>query len=83
MDSGILFLNALQKLVPTIKGEDIIPSNKIGIRPQVYDLKSQKLLQDFLIEKTKSSLHVLNAISPAFTASFEFADYLIEESKFF
>lgn len=75
-----IFLKALQKLVPAIRAEDIIPSNKIGIRPQIYDLESKKLLQDFLIEKTKSSLHVLNAISPAFTASFEFADYLIEES---
>ena len=74
------FLNSLKKLVPEITSDEIIPSTKVGIRPQLYDSKSNKLVQDFLIEKTKSSLHVLNAISPAFTASFEFADYLIESS---
>ncbi len=37
---------------------------------------------DFLIEGDTNSTHVLNAVSPAFTASFPFAEYLVEKFKF-
>tara|TARA_B100001029_G_C15046013_1_gene447178 strand:+ start:519 stop:1718 length:1200 start_codon:yes stop_codon:yes gene_type:complete len=75
-----LFLKSAKELVPNLKEKDLIASNKVGIRPQLYDSVEGKLVQDFLIEKTESSLHILNAISPAFTASFEFADYIIKNS---
>ena len=29
-----------------------------------------------------NSTHIINAISPAFTASFELADYILDNSKF-
>jgi hypothetical protein len=31
----------------------------------------------------RGSTHVVNAISPAFTASFELADYILDNSKYF
>ena len=60
--------------------EDIIPSRKVGIRPQLYNNISRKLLTDFYLETTPCSTHILNAISPAFTASFSLADLIINET---
>ena len=45
------------------------------------DKKNSKLIHDFNIRKLQNSIHVLNAISPAFTASFELADLIISESN--
>jgi (S)-2-hydroxyglutarate dehydrogenase len=39
------------------------------------------LVNDFIIINQKHSTHVLNAISPAWTASFAFADHLIKLAK--
>tara|TARA_Y100000589_G_C27193329_1_gene645701 strand:- start:2858 stop:4096 length:1239 start_codon:yes stop_codon:yes gene_type:complete len=69
-----------QMLIPSIKLEDIILSSKVGIRPQLVDISSKKLVDDFLCMKGQNSTHILNAISPAFTASFSLADLIIEES---
>ena len=43
------------------------------------DRRTGKLEMDFVIEKTKRSTHILNAVSPAFTASLAFADIVIDE----
>ena len=57
--------------------EDLIPSAKVGIRPQLVR-RSGELEMDFRIEQTDNSLHVLNAISPAFTCSLSFAETIID-----
>ena len=72
-----LFFKSAKKLVPSLELEDILPSRKVGIRPQLFNNVSKKLLTDFHLERTNCSTHVLNAISPAFTASFAFAEYII------
>jgi len=74
------FFKSAQKLIPNLKIDDLILSKKVGIRPQLFDTSSNKLNQDFLIENYKNTTHILNAISPAFTASFEFADLIIDKS---
>ncbi len=51
---------------------------KPGIRAQLVDIKNLQLVQDFVIEADKNSLHILNAVSPAFTASFPFTRYVVE-----
>ncbi len=73
------FVEEAQRLVPDLTPDDLIASSKVGIRPQLVDIKSQKLEMDFIVERTASSMHVLNAISPAFTSSFAFADMLLEQ----
>ncbi|WP_186539347.1 L-2-hydroxyglutarate oxidase [Synechococcus sp. BIOS-E4-1] len=75
-----LFLKAAQALVPDLRSEHLIPSQKVGIRAQLYDRRSGTLVQDFRLEHGPSSTHVLNAISPAFTASFSLVDLIINES---
>lgn len=52
-----------------------------GIRAQLLNTQTQELVQDFLIEHTKNSTHILNAVSPAFTCSFAFAEYVVSEIK--
>ena len=76
-----LFLKSAKKLIPSIDYKDIEPSKKVGIRSQLFNKKSQRLEDDFLCLKGESSVHILNAISPAFTASFELADLILDNSK--
>jgi len=49
-----------------------------GIRAQLYDKRSKRLLHDFVVESDAHSIHVLNAVSPAFTSSFPFAQWIVE-----
>tara|TARA_Y100000589_G_C27198691_1_gene648281 strand:+ start:1948 stop:3174 length:1227 start_codon:yes stop_codon:yes gene_type:complete len=76
-------IKAAKKLIPSLKSEFIEPSNKVGIRAQLFNLKEGKLVDDFLCINGNNSTHVLNAISPAFTASFELGDLIIDRSKLF
>ena len=55
----------------------------MGIRAQLFNLKEGKLVDDFLCINGTNSTHVLNAISPAFTASFELGDLIIDRSGLF
>ena len=73
-----LFFKAAKELIPSLRSEDIEKSNKVGIRSQLLDIQKEKLVDDFLCLDGPSSTHLLNSISPAFTASFEFADYVLD-----
>lgn len=71
------FISAAKRLMPTIDECEIISTPKVGIRPQLVNTKTNKLEMDYKLEKTDNSLHVLNAISPAFTCSFAFAEDIV------
>lgn len=62
-----LFVKALQKLVPEITLADLEPGGA-GVRAQAME-KSGTLVQDFDIILRERAIHVLNAPSPAATAS--------------
>ena len=72
------FLAQAKKLIPEVESDDLVPSRKVGIRPQLIDLKKKELVMDYVIEKTPCSTHVLNAISPGFTSAFSFAELLVD-----
>jgi len=61
------FVRALQKLIPEIQSIDIVPGGA-GVRAQALE-KSGKLVDDFHIVEAENMIHVLNAPSPAATAS--------------
>ena len=61
------FVNALQKLIPEIQEDDIEPGGA-GVRAQALTIDGT-LVDDFRIIETKGMVHVLNAPSPAATAS--------------
>jgi L-2-hydroxyglutarate oxidase len=61
------FVRGLQKLVPEVEAGDIVPI-AAGVRAQALT-KEGKLVDDFMISEGENSVHVLNAPSPAATAS--------------
>ena len=67
-----LFTISLQKLIPDITEDDLIPGGA-GVRAQALD-NSGNLIDDFKIIQTKNMIHVLNAPSPAATASLSIGD---------
>ena len=65
--SKAAFVKALQRLLPEIQSQDIIPGGA-GIRAQALE-KNGNLVDDFRIVQNERMIHVLNAPSPAATAS--------------
>lgn len=49
-----------------------------GLRAQLMDLRTRKLEMDFVVEGDARSIHVLNAVSPAFTCSLPFARHVCD-----
>lgn len=66
------------KLVKGLVRSDLMTSHKVGIRPQLIHWPTKELVMDFLVKKTENSLHLLNAISPAFTCSMAIAKQVVE-----
>ena len=70
----------VSRLVRDVKSTDLEPSlAKVGIRSQIFDPKAQQLVNDFVLVEDGRVVHILNAISPAFTASFAFAKHIIDQ----
>ena len=69
-----LLVRQLQRLIPSLDAEDVRPG-KIGIRAQAVTPKG-KLVDDFQIEARDNSVHVLNAPSPAATASLAIGEHV-------
>lgn len=68
------FVRSLRKLAPSLSTADIVPARS-GVRAQAV-APDGRLIDDFKIERTGSSIHVLNAPSPAATASLAIADHI-------
>ena len=73
------FVEAAKGVLPRLECSDLIPTTKVGIRAQMIDVQTRKLVTDFLVEQGGNSTHVLNAISPAWTSSFPLARYICDE----
>jgi L-2-hydroxyglutarate oxidase len=71
------YVEDLAKLIPGLSTKDLFVAES-GIRAQAVT-RDGTLVDDFLFEKTKRQLHILNAPSPAASASLAIADYLVEE----
>ena len=68
----MLFFNGL-------KAENIeiqMDKSVYGIRPQLVDIQKLEFVNDFILERTGNILHVVNAVSPAFTSALSLAHYL-------
>ena len=73
------FVRSLQKLVPEIKSEDIMRGGA-GVRAQAV-ASDGALVDDFKIIQQGNMLHVLNAPSPAATASLAIGEYIAEQLR--
>jgi len=67
-----LFCASLQRLVPSLTEADLAPGGS-GVRAQAMTPKGE-LVQDFELIERPNALHVLNAPSPAATASLAIGD---------
>ena len=65
--SASAFTRSLRRLVPEVRREDLVPA-VAGVRAQALR-PDGRLVDDFLIVRGRRSVHVLNAPSPAATAS--------------
>jgi (S)-2-hydroxyglutarate dehydrogenase len=65
--SRTLFAHSLQRLVPAIHTEDLVRGGA-GVRAQAMT-PDGRLVEDFYFQEEAQALHVLNAPSPAATAS--------------
>jgi (S)-2-hydroxyglutarate dehydrogenase len=66
-------------MMPQLTIDDLQSSPKVGIRAQLVHWPTRELFWDFLVEQNAESLHVLNAVSPAFTSSMAFAKYVADQ----
>lgn len=73
-----LFIKRSLRLVRQLDPKGFGSFVKPGIRAQLLHKKTLELVQDFLVEGDETSIHVLNAVSPAFTCSFPFAEYVTD-----
>lgn len=69
-------VGALRRLVPGIDGDDLIPA-PAGVRAQAVDRRGE-LLDDFVLADAPDGVHVVNAPSPAATASLEIGRLVAE-----
>ena len=68
------FVKEINRLIPNITSEDLI-KKQAGVRAQAVS-ENGELLDDFLFDEGNRSLHVLNAPSPAATASLAIGEYI-------
>ncbi len=52
-----------------------------GIRAQLLDVRKKRLEMDFVVEGDHRSIHVLNAVSPAFTCALPFSGYVCDRIR--
>jgi len=75
------FVQSLQKLVPEICDSDL-ERGGAGVRAQAVNERGE-LLDDFCFVESERALHVLNAPSPAATASLAIGDYIATRARTF
>jgi L-2-hydroxyglutarate oxidase len=75
--SKTVFVRSLQRLIPEIREQDVVPAGS-GVRAQALT-KDGNLIDDFFIVSNKRSIHILNAPSPAATASISIGQAIVEK----
>lgn len=71
------FAKSVKQLLPVVSHKDMV-FHKIGVRAQALD-KNGTLVDDFCFEKSERALHIINAPSPAATASFAIAEKILKD----
>jgi L-2-hydroxyglutarate oxidase LhgO len=74
------FVKCVRAIAPSVEERDLMSLGKAGLRAQLVDEQEMKLVTDFVVEDGPRSTHVLNAVSPAFTCSFAFAEFVADKA---
>jgi (S)-2-hydroxyglutarate dehydrogenase len=75
--SKAAFVRSLQRLIPQVSARDLIPS-QAGVRAQALQ-RNGSMVDDFLIVRGSNDVHVINAPSPAATASLEIGEFIAQQ----
>ncbi len=75
------FFRDAEQLGNGLQKDDFLPGKDPGIRAQLVDTRTAELVNDFVVEPGPRSTHVLNAVSPAFTSSAPFAEFVVDRMK--
>jgi len=70
-----------QPLATGLKPETFTQWGPSGIRAQLLNLKTKSLEMDFAYEGDGRSFHILNSVSPGWTCSIPFSDYLVDQME--
>lgn len=70
------YVAALRRLIPEIQPDDVLPGGS-GVRAQALD-RAGNLVDDFCVQQSERMIHVLNAPSPAATASLAIGRWIAE-----
>jgi L-2-hydroxyglutarate oxidase len=73
-----VFTRSLARLVPAVRSDDLVPAPS-GVRAQAVGTDGQ-LIDDFRIVRGRRSLHVVNAPSPAATASLSLGETIAQQA---
>ncbi len=73
------FAEALRRLLPDLRDDDLTPA-RAGVRAQALK-RDGSLVDDFHIVRGERQLHVLNAPSPAATASLAIGKWIAEQAE--
>jgi len=65
------------KLVKNIDQFEFTDWGIAGIQPRLYNMRKQEIMDDFLVERGLNSVHIVNSVSPAFSASFAFSEFIV------
>jgi L-2-hydroxyglutarate oxidase len=71
------FVRALQRLVPEIRSEQLVPA-EAGVRAQAL-ARDGTMVDDFLVEREGRVVNVLNAPSPAATSSLTIGKSIVDQ----
>ncbi len=71
------FVKSLQRLMPEVRESDLVPGGS-GVRAQAVD-NDGRMVDDFCIQTEGRMVHVLNAPSPAATASLSIAEHIADK----
>lgn len=66
-------------LAEGVRVQDYLRWGRPGIRAQLLNVKKKKMEMDFVLQGDSGSFHVLNAVSPGFTCSIPFSEYVVEQ----
>ena len=73
------FTGLATKMVKQIDPAGFNQWSRPGIRAQLLNTRTCELVMDFTVEGDSRSLHILNAVSPAFTCSLPFAAWVVDQ----
>ena len=67
------------ELIPLVSETSGWSIKEPGLRAQLVNKNSGEFEQDFIVRKKGKVTHILNAVSPGWTASIPFADWVVEK----